>query len=621
MFNDKDEIIWPGEIKPNSWAEFLEEIEITDIEDIKAAEIEIAVDTKYNLFINEKLAVFTGGLYRESCNNAGYYDSVDIKEYITNGKNEIRIIVWHYGNGGRNNVRISLAGLAYNVKIDGKNIKKSGESTQSRSLENYREATEPKPSYLYGGDNITFDARVHLQPYHDSKIVGYIGNSIWGRPVKNDLPKFRFSEIKEYESVSKIGDKYICKLPHACHCSPFFNIVSKENVKIDIRTDRYCVNGGPGDEINLYNSQRVEYIAKNGRQEFLALNWYLGEYIIYEFFGSAEVISLGFIESGYDCEILDNYKHSDPEINRLLDKCKRTLYVCMRENFMDCPDRERGQYAGDVSAQSKQVVYALGKSALKLLHKTIKDFINLRKGDVLVGNVPGENFSELPSQSLNAISEIGMIREYYGFTKDGGIIDLCFSPMKEYLSLWEFEDMLLPREGGWYWFDHLNNVDKTVLENAWYYSALKNLIYFAEQSGRDVPGFAAERKEKIENYFDKEFLKENGYRSGEIIDDRANALAVLSGLCKPENYNNVRNVLTNVYESTPYMEYYVLKALCEMGYREDAKRRMLKRYKPLIENDNTTLWEDFSILGTKNHAWSGGPLSILYQYFSDENML
>lgn len=44
---------------------------------------------------------------------------------------------------------------------------------------------------------------------------------------------------------------------------------------------------------------------------------------------------------------------------------------------------------------------------------------------------------------------------------------------------------------------------------------------------------------------------------------------------------------------------------------------MLSRYYPLIVNENSTLWEDFCFLGTKNHAWSGGPLTIIHKYFPE----
>ena len=44
---------------------------------------------------------------------------------------------------------------------------------------------------------------------------------------------------------------------------------------------------------------------------------------------------------------------------------------------------------------------------------------------------------------------------------------------------------------------------------------------------------------------------------------------------------------------------------------------LLKINKSLIVNENSTLWEDFFQLGTKNHAWSGAPLTIVSKYFPE----
>lgn len=46
-----------------------------------------------------------------------------------------------------------------------------------------------------------------------------------------------------------------------------------------------------------------------------------------------------------------------------------------------------------MSVQAPQVAFIYDDNAKKLLKKSICDFIYLRKGDVLVGNVPGESFS------------------------------------------------------------------------------------------------------------------------------------------------------------------------------------------------------------------------------------
>jgi hypothetical protein len=59
----------------------------------------------------------------------------------------------------------------------------------------------------------------------------------------------------------------------------------------------------------------------------------------------------------------------------------------------------------------------------------------------------------------------------------------------------------------------------------------------------------------------------------------------------------------------------VLEALFAMGDPEAALSRMKRRYKGLVENGNTTLWERWPEWsehpGTINHSWSGGPLTLL----------
>lgn len=106
---------------------------------------------------------------------------------------------------------------------------------------------------------------------------------------------------------------------------------------------------------------------------------------------------------------------------------------------------------------------------------------------------------------------------------------------------------------------------------------------------------ADNRLKSIEASFFKTFFKTEfkAFSSGDFIDDRANALAVLSGLAPESCYPDIRKVLLSVFNSTVYMENFVLTALCEMGYIEDAYRRMCARYYNLARNENSTLWEDF----------------------------
>jgi hypothetical protein len=54
-----------------------------------------------------------------------------------------------------------------------------------------------------------------------------------------------------------------------------------------------------------------------------------------------------------------------------------------------------------------------------------------------------------------------------------------------------------------------------------------------------------------------------------------------------------------------------------MGKYDLAKIRMLERYERMIDEDYSTLWEQWEKkTGTSNHAWSGGPLVIMSKYFA-----
>jgi hypothetical protein len=130
--------------------------------------------------------------------------------------------------------------------------------------------------------------------------------------------------------------------------------------------------------------------------------------------------------------------------------------------------------------------------------------------------------------------------------------------------------------------------------------------------------FITERKATIEKGYKALWTKE-GFKSGDTKkpDDRANALAVLSGLADKEQYATIVNVLTTTQNSSPYMEYYVLEALCKMGKYEEAKDRIKDRYADMMGEDYSTLWEFWdSWRGTKTHAWSGGPLVIMSKHFA-----
>ena len=430
--------IWPSDnFVHNTRADFFFSAELDKLP--AKADALIACETKYWLFVNRELVVFDGGLFRESRRGCGYFDRVDLAPFLRLGKNEIALHVVYYGNGGRNNVRCEKAGLLFSCPALSL---VSDENTLCRLDNAYYTPENDKPSYLYGGDHTAFDARLHpftlcpaCENVSAATVIGQHGDKPWGEQLERPIPLFWFSDRIPC-AAEKTNSGLAVKLPFALQFSPYIRVKAQAGACILLHSDRYMVNGGPGD-FNCYRGHRAEYICRDGEQEFEMFDWIFGETLFVHLPDTVEVLEVGYRESRYNTAVTTTFSCDNPDVNRLFDKCVRTLLVCMRENYMDCPDRERGQWIGDVSVQAPQVAYLLDKNGLCLLRKAICDFIYLRNGDHLTGNVPGENCYELPSQSLNAISEWGMVAAYYAVTKEKDSLELVFEPAIAYLKLWE----------------------------------------------------------------------------------------------------------------------------------------------------------------------------------------
>ena len=343
--------------------------------------------------------------------------------------------------------------------------------------------------------------------------------------------------------------------------------------------------------------------------------------ITYSVPSGVRILSLKYRESGYDTEFCGDFRCDNEEMNTLWQKSLRTLYVTMRDNFMDCPDRERAQWWGDVTNEMMLTMYSLSESSYHLYRKGVSTMLSYVDPEtkVLQTVVPIKNdYFELPCQQLAGVCGFWT---YYMYTGDREFVESVYTAAVDYLNLWNVQDngLLEHRSGSWDWQDWGDKIDIAPLENAWYYYALSSVKNMAELlgDGRTADEFDIRMKSLYEAY--QSFWTGEGYRSADNVgyDDRGNAVAVLSGLCSKENYGKVRDILFNVRNASPYMEYYVQEALCRMDEFELVERRMCERYSEMIKEDYSTLWENWiRAVGTANHAWSGGPLVIMSKHIA-----
>jgi hypothetical protein len=100
----------------NTWACFRKTVNLTTVPATVIANI--AVDSKYWLWINGTMVVFEGGLKRGPNVTDTYYDEVDIAKYLTTGNNTISILVWHFGKDGYSHKNSTKGGLFFECNAE-----------------------------------------------------------------------------------------------------------------------------------------------------------------------------------------------------------------------------------------------------------------------------------------------------------------------------------------------------------------------------------------------------------------------------------------------------------------------------------------------------------------------
>ena len=620
--------IWDAENleENNVWMCFSKKISLDKIPQELIAHI--SADSKYWLYINGETVVFEGSVKRGPDENSGYYDSIDISPYLKKGENTIYALVWYWDNETSYSYCSSgQGGFIFEAISDDVAITSDASWKVQRNSAYINSSLYP-PNYRLAEYSIYYDAREEMFDPDDEALdtsswknateyaVG--GEGAYGKLYPRGIPFLKDYGLKDYENskdyenytVKKFfGKKITVDIPYNAQLTPYLKVIAPAGKKIRITTEN-----------TLIGAVSTTYITKEGEQEFEALGWFNGEHITYKIPKGVTVVSLMYRETGYDSSFSGDFECDDEFMNTLWQKSLRTLYVTMRDNFMDCPDRERAQWWGDVTSEMIMTMYSMDSNSYLLYQKGVEAMLShIDDTKVLQTVVPiSGDYFELPVQQLAGI--VGFIT-YYKYTGDKAFIGKVYDASLDYLKLWKIgeNNLVVHRSGSWDWPDWGKKADMTAIENAWVYYALSATEQMAEILGKDNDlSFITEQKNAIAEGY-KALWTDSGFKSDDAKkpDDRANALAVLAELADEDQYDTITNVLTTTKNSSPYMEYYVLEALCKMGKYETARDRIKDRYEGMVNEDYSTLWEFWnSWQGTMNHAWSGGPLVIMSKHFA-----
>lgn len=647
----------PEPFLPNLWQTYRKTIELSAVPEKAIARI--ATDSKYWLYVNGENVVFEGGLKRGPTPFDTYYDVVDLKPFLKEGKNTFAVLTWFFGKQGFSHVNSGVPGFLFDASTNGANglfllsdstwkasiysaipkgiiapnIVERGSKEMTTSFDvsnvapNWRENTngayemitaDPQPNRRLGEWNVRFNAQYDYNGdwkavdfddanWKDAREFGLAYDSKTKKPLapwnylfERPSPLFKDWGVREYVSLTEEqlpdgGLKVTCQLPYNLHATPCLKVDAPAGLTIDMRTDDYM----GGSEYNV----RAEYVTKEGVQEYESLGWMNGHKMIYTLPKGVKPINLTYRETGYDTNFVSHFGCDVDFYNRFWKKAERTLYVTMRDSYFDCPDRERSHWWGDAVNELGEAFYALDRHADAIPRKAFYELARFQRADgTMYSPIPDGNWSkELPAQILATVGVCGL-GTYSFFSGDFQTAEDIYPAIKRYLLIWNFdsEGVIEVRNGDWSWGDWGEDIDLRALLNCWYALALDEGIDLAKRVG-DVNGLKElqSRRNKLTMNFNRVFWTGKEYRSpgyNGATDDRTNAMAVIAGFVAQENFTKMLDVFKKEEHASPYMEKYVLQALFTMGYADYALYRLKKRFTKMVDcPDYSTLWEGWGI--------------------------
>ena len=602
----------------------------------------ISAADKYVLWVNGELVVLDGSLKRGPTPYDSYYDTVELTN-LKQGENTIALLVAFNGRSGDGSIvpvlvdeegdEYTQAGLIFELDAGGTTIcsDSSWKAARHTGYKNRVTAGADYPGYsqssMLAERNVYFDARDDLgdfmaEGYNDSEWedatpVSKAGDLPFGDLYSAMIQPIRFQDIVDFSnSADYVGTPLtqdttlVLDLPGNIQFTPYFELEAPAGKKLTFYTDTYT------DKQELPNFKDT-YVTAEGTQRYENYPWRSGSKLIIEAEAGVTFTRLGYRASGFNGEQAGSFTSSDPGLDQLWQESLNTLAICMRDTYMDCPERERGPYMGDASNEIDAALYSYDQGGLDLTKKAILACVAWTRTDgAIPSRAPSVKPQEIPNQSLIFMTSV---YHYWLHSGDRETAEAYCNAFLNYLRLVEMENGLpVYRDGSWTWDDWGDRIDTQLLQTGIYYYALNVTKSLADDLGiTEGTEFLAERMDSMRENWRAVYYTEEGFKSpdSKYVDDRANAMLALSGLAGEKDWPLITDVIMSTYQASPFIEKYVLEALCAMGRVDLALQRMRDRYAPMLKDEYDTLWETFDgETGTVNHGWTAAPLYILSKY-------
>ncbi len=427
-----------------------------------------------------------------------------------------------------------------------------------------------------------------------------------------------------------------------------FELEAPEGVVLEVSGAELLRDGRPW-IFRKGTSYSMRYRTREGRQRFTSFTWNGFRYMHVVVRGDAARIrfsAIGCLERKAETPALARPELNDPELQRILDLCRRTLEIGVQEHLIDCPTREQTQYWGDAIfiAQS----FARGAGEYRYLSWYLECFLHVpfRENGQISCTYPGNHPAALLDYSMIPLIGQRFYREHHGkFRKPAETLEKALQLKRWYDAhidadgLVSFDYEAYARKGlrtfidhpgiGWHDFPH-PGIDRHGVScplNIFHCGFVDILGDIARETGSQKAELfkheAAALRETIRNLFYDGTVFRDARRNGRNsihASWQTNALAVYFGLIEGADATNAMRAMLKGYDHlcrcSPYFHFYFLPALRKAGLEQEAVDLIKSEWGAMLRRDATAAWETFSgdAKDSLCHPWSTAPyLFILEQ--------
>ena len=317
--------------------------------------------------------------------------------------------------------------------------------------------------------------------------------------------------------------------------------------------------------------------------------------------------------------------------------CKNGVKYGTQEIYMDCPSREKGQYAGDMTVTSGSQVWLTGD--VSMLEKAIREqarscFID----EGIMAVTPGSLMQEIADYSLQFPL---LLLRHYAWTGDRAFLSEMLpvaERMRAYFARYARPDGLLDGvKGKWNLVDWPKNwrddydfpLEKPIgpgvhnVINAFYVGCVKNIEKIREILGLPTDGESARLAAAFDRvFFDGKtglYVDAEGSRHSSL---HANALPLFYGFVPAERAQPVCDFLIRRgFVCGVYMSYFLLRGICRYGRQADAYRMIVSEapnaWYNMVREGATTCFEAWGKDQKWNtslcHPWASAPITVLIE--------